>query len=428
MPLEQHTDPFEERLSAHLRDAAGCSETDRAALVTAGAVRGRRRLLLRQRAAVAGGAAGIALVGVGGALLLPAGDGSSREGRGDRSSVAAATHASASASAPASTTPVSGDALIRTLEKLLPDGRFSGAEARGTDEKPGPYAHVVFDDGKGAAAVGVSLGRVEPGSEEAGQVTECPGKAYAHYDACRTSRLADGSVVMVLQGYEYPDRRVDTKWWNAELVTPRGHHVSVSEWNAAAEKDAPITRPQPPLSPAQLRKLAAATAWRDAIDTIPAEPDRPTADPTGAAPSVSEPVAAVPVAPTLKSLLPKGLTVLEDSGRDSGFGYVVADDGKGKSLVQVNVQGGMQDVAGELFGADSETLSDGTKIAVQQGPGEKGGTGVVMWTVDTLRTDGTRVVISAFNSGAQDTAATRKTPALSIGQLRAIALSPKWLL
>lgn len=419
MPLEQHTDPFEERLSAHLRDAAGCFETDRAALVTAGAVRGRRRLLLRQRAAVAGGAAGIALVGVGGALLLPAGAGS-RDGSDDRSSVAAATHASASA------TPVSGGALVRTLEKLLPDGKFSRAEARGTDEKPGPYVQLVFDDGKGAAAVSVSLDRVEPGSDQARQTTECPGKPYAHYDACSTSRLPDGSVVMVLQGYEYPDRRVDTKWWDAELVTPQGHHVGVSEWNAAAEKDSPVTRPRPPLSPAQLRRLAAATAWRDAIDAIPAAPDRSTAKPTGTAPSASEPAAAVPVAPTLKSLLPKGLTVSDASGDDTGFGYVVVDDGKGKSLVQVNVQTGMGDVAGELFGSGAETLSDGTMVAVRQGAGEKGGAGVVMWTVDTLRTDGSRVVISAFNSGAQDTAATRKTPALSIGQLRTIALSPRW--
>ncbi|MFE7166736.1 hypothetical protein [Streptomyces sp. NPDC057616] len=420
MPLDQHSEPFEEQLSAGMRHAAGAFETDRAALVTAGAVRGRRRLLLRRRAAVAGGAAGLALVGVGGALLLP-GTGP----RTDRSSVAAdSRHPSASPSAAPS--PVSGDALIRTLEKLLPSGKFSGAEAQGTEEGT-PYAHLVLDDGKGASAVGVSLDRVEPGSDQARQVTECPGKVYAHYDTCRTSRLGDGSVVMVLQGYEYPDRRVDTKWWNAELVSPQGHHVSVSEWNAAAEKDAPITRPQPPLSPAQLKHIAAAPAWRDAIDAIAGDPKKPTARPT-ARPTVSEPVAAVPVAPTLTSLLPKGVSVSENSGDDSGFGYVVADDGKGKSLIQANVQGGMGDVAGDLFGSGAETLPDGTRVAVHQGPGEKGGAGVVMWTVDTLRTDGTRVVVSAFNSGAQDTAATRKTPVVTIAQLRQIALSPKWFL
>ncbi|MFF4358496.1 hypothetical protein [Streptomyces sp. NPDC001604] len=410
MPFEQHGNPFEEQLSAELRQAGDTFVADRAALVAAGELRGRRRLLLRRRAAVVGGAASLALVGVGGALLLP-GTGSSAHQ--DGASVGTGRHTAAATPAPS---PVSDDQLIRTLEGLLPKGKFSKAEARGS------YVQLVYDDGKGPAAVSVNLGRVEPGSDEARETTECPGKAFAHYDACSTTRLPDASVVMVLQGYEYPDRRVDTKWWSAELVTPQGQHVSVSEWNAAAEKDAPISRPEPPLSAAQLRKLAAAGAWRDAVDAMPQDKTRPTAQPsdTGTA-------ASVPVAPTLKSLLPKGaFTVSEDSGDDSGFGYLVLDDGKGKSLVQVNVQADMSDAEGDLFGSDAEVLADGTKVATRQTPGEKGGAGVVMWTVDTIRTDGRRVVISAFNSGAQDTAATRKTPALTMKQLREIALSPKW--
>ncbi|MFC8515864.1 hypothetical protein [Streptomyces sp. NPDC057257] len=417
MPVEQHSDPFEERLSAGLRDTGAVFETDRAALVTAGALKGRRRLL-RRRAAVAGGAASLALVGLGGALLLP---GSGSPDR-DESSVGTS---SPSATAPTPTrapSPVSGDELIHTLEGLLPEGKFSQAEARGTSEEPGPYVHLVYDDGKGAAAIGVSLGRVEPGSDEARQVTQCPGKIYYHYDSCTRTRLPDGSVVMVLQGYEYPDRRVDTKWWNAELVTPEGQHVSVSEWNAAAEKDAPTTRAEPPLSAGQLKKLAAAKPWRDAIDAMPEDTARPSTQP-----SESTPVSTAAARTTLKSLLPKGIKAIsDDSGDDPGFGYLVLDDGKGKSLVQVNVQGDMSDVAGDLFGADSETLADGTKVAVRKGPGDKGGSGVVMWTVDTMRSDGRRVVVSAFNSGSQDTAATRATPALTIAQLRAIALSPKW--
>ncbi|MFJ5301629.1 hypothetical protein [Streptomyces sp. NPDC088350] len=416
MPDIQHSDPldpFEERLTAGLRHAGDVFETDRAALVTAGALKGRRRLLRRRNAAVMGGAAGIALVGIGGALLLPSGDPARPQG-----SAATSTRASAAPTP----TPVSGDALIRTLEHLLANGRFgtfSKAVARGTDEGPAPYVHVVFDDGKGAAAVDVGLGRIRPGSDEARQVTTCPGKALAHYDACGTSRLADGSVVMVLQGHEYPDRRVDTKWWSAELVTPQGQHVSVSEWNAAAEKDAPVSRPQPPLSPAQLRKLAASAAWREAVDAMPADSAAPSAEP-------SDTAVGAPVAPTLRTLLPKGLTVSESSGDDTGYGYLVVDDGKGRSFVQVNVQADMSDVEGDLFGSGAEVLSDGTKVATHQGPGEKGGAGVVMWTVDTIRTDGRRVVISAFNSGAQDTAATRKAPALSVKQLREIALSPTW--
>jgi len=50
----------------------------------------------------------------------------------------------------------------------------------------------------------------------------------------------------------------------------------------------------------------------------------------------------------------------------------------------------------------------------------------VMWTVDTIRTDGRRVVISELNSGAPHDDATREAPALTMKQLREIALSPKW--
>jgi len=314
--------------------------------------------------------------------------------------------------------------MIGTLEKLLPKGNFSKAEARGTNDRRGPYVQLVYDDGKGPAAISVGLGRVEPGSGEARAAVQCPGKVFVHYDACGTTRLPDGSVVMVLQGYEYPDRRVDTKWWSAELITPQGQHVSVSEWNAAAEKGAPISRAEPPLSAARLRKLADAAAWRDAIDAMPQATKEPVPQPTDSGSAES-----VPIAPTLKSLLPKGVfKVSDDSGKDSGFGYLVLDDGKGKSLVQVNVQADMSDAEGDLFGSDAEVLADGTKVATHQVPSEKGGAGAVMWTVDTIRTDGRRVVISELNSGAPHDDATRKTPALTMKQLREIALSPKWWL
>lgn len=99
-------------------------------------------------------------------------------------------------------------------------------------------------------------------------------------------------------------------------------------------------------------------------------------------------------------------------------------DGRGASLVQINVRHGMDDAAGELYG-NGEALPDGTRVATRQSPGGKGGSGVVTWTADTLRAgpDGFRVVISACNTGDQNEAATRETPALTMDQLREIALS-----
>ncbi|WP_089105083.1 hypothetical protein [Streptomyces hyaluromycini] len=428
MPVEQrHNDDsnsdsdngqaFEVRFSAALHDAGDTFDTDRGALVAAGTVRGRR-LRLRRRTTVLGGAAGVALAGVGGALLVPWSGTPSGQPR-PPSSVSTTPHPTSSPAARA----VTSDEMISTLEKLLPKGKFGKAEGRGVDASEplvAPYAQVVYDDGRGASAISVSVNRVRPGGYDARQAVRCPDKVFTPYDSCTTSHLPDASVVTVVKGYEYPDRRVDTKLWTANLVTPDGHHVSVSEWNAAAEKDTPVSRDEPPLSAAQLKALAAAQDWRGVVDAIPEDP-RQTQEP----PMAQEDGKAI--RQTLASLVPRGLKVVaHGSDDDSQFTYVVVDDGKGRSLVQINVQPDMSDVAGQLFGAGSETLADGTRVAERKQPGEKGGAGVVMWTVDTLRTDGFRVVVSAFNSGSQQTAATRKVPALTMKQLRAIALSTKW--
>ncbi|MFF7903580.1 hypothetical protein ACIP4X_08320 [Streptomyces sp. NPDC088817] len=129
----------------------------------------------------------------------------------------------------------------------------------------------------------------------------------------------------------------------------------------------------------------------------------------------------------LSRLVPHGIEIVSRSGPDDdGFGYVVLDDGRGRSLVQVNVQPDMRDVEKQLFGPDAKVLPDGTKVATRKQPGEKGIPGIVWWSADTIRPDGRRVVISAFNSGAQNTPATRKDPVLTMKQLEAIATAPTW--
>ncbi|MFH9500242.1 hypothetical protein ACH4L9_33030 [Streptomyces globisporus] len=129
--------------------------------------------------------------------------------------------------------------------------------------------------------------------------------------------------------------------------------------------------------------------------------------------------------PTFRALLPEGLTVTDVTDSGGEFDSVVVNDGKGRSLVQINVQQDMRDVAHQLYG-DATTLPDGTLLATSKKPGEKGGAGVVMWTADSMRPDGMRVVVSAFNSGEQSSAATRKAPALTMDQLTALVISPEW--
>ncbi|MFJ3890034.1 hypothetical protein [Streptomyces rubrogriseus] len=409
-------DPFEDRLGAALRDAGDGFEADRASLVTAGRVRGRRALL-RRRAAVVSGVAGVALAGVGGVLVLPADDPAGP----DRSRTASAASAGTATAAAAA---FSGDDLLRELKGLLPGGTYGEESARGSDHQLGPAVRLVYDDGDGAAAVGMGFARVEPGSARVRELMACPDHNMTPYDDCSSDRLPDGSLLRLYQGYEYPDMRVDTKLWTADLVTAEGQHVSVSEWNSPAEKGAPVSRDEPPLSTERLRELVTAGVWREVVDAIPESP-KPS---RSAAPRTEQPAASgKSVGDTLAALLPEKLDVVAHGGQESEYAYVVVDDGRGRSLVQINVQYGMADVAGQLY-ADGETLPDGTRVATRQGPGEKAGSGVVMWTVDTLRPGpaGFRVVISAFNTGDQNEDATRDAPAVSMEQLRGIALSEEW--
>ncbi|MBG0852839.1 hypothetical protein I2W78_13555 [Streptomyces spinoverrucosus] len=420
MPTGHQDDPFEDRLGAALRQTGDTFDTDRPALIAVGQARGRK-LRLRRRAAVVGGAASIALVGVAGALVLPGNDsGKVTDAAGQRSAGSGRTpSAPASSIAPQA---LSAEDMIATLTRLLPEGKVSGAEGwGGGGELPMPSVRLVFDDGKGGGAISVGLNRVEPGSQMAREAVTCPDKVYVPHDGCTTSRLSDGSMLMLFQGYEYPDRRVDTKLWRAELVTPEGEQVSVSEWNAEAEKDAPITRPEPPLSLEQLKSIATAEEWRAAVAAVPESPEgTPETEP-----EMPQGVDGAAIRKTLIELMPKGVEVVSQGGQESEFGYLVVDDGKGRSLVQVNVQPNMSDVAGDLYGG-AETLPDGTLVTTRQGNGDDRVAGILMWTADTMRADGFRVVISAFNSGAQNTPATREAPALTIEQLREIALDPKW--
>ncbi|WP_406725777.1 hypothetical protein WJ438_15460 [Streptomyces sp. GD-15H] len=279
----------------------------------------------------------------------------------------------------------------------------------------------MYDDGEGPAAVGVGLSRVEPGSSQARETTRCPDEVFTPHESCVTSTLADGSKLMLFKGYEYPDRRVDTRMWNAVLVTPQGQQVSVREWNSAAEKDEPVSRPAPPLSASQLKELVTAPQWQAAVDAIAERTGKPSAASSTPPPRADGPA----VRETLAELVPDRVEVVSKGGQEEEYAYLVLDDGKGRSFVQINVQHGMLGDAGRLYGS-AETLDDGTLVATRQGPGEKGAAGVVMWTVDTLRVDGMRVVVSAFNTGAQHEDATRDTPALSMKELRTIALSPRW--
>ncbi|OKI33877.1 hypothetical protein A6A28_08285 [Streptomyces sp. CB03578] len=416
--------PFEDELGNALRRAGDGFTTDGHALVEAGERRGRR-LVARRRAAVVGGSVlTLAVVATGGAYTGDLFGGAGGSGGPARVDVAAPPELSAGPTkAPARGGPssktgsgaVSGAQLVSVLKELLPGGKVTDTEASGTGAPQGPSVRGVYDDGEGAAQIGVTLTRTDPDGRSTAGALECPDANTTDYEACATETLADGSKVMVFQGYEYPDRREPTKLWRATLVTRQGFQVEVMEWNAPAEKGAKVSRPAPPLGPAQLKAFAASPLWHPALGDLPAAPaEGPAPDPVGA-----------DARAVLESLVPKSGITVASKGGGGDYAYLVLDDGKGASLVQVNVQEQMgAALGGHMSGAT--TLPDGTKVLETKQPGEKGGKGVLWWSADTLRPDGRRVVVSAFNTGNQSKPATRKEPVLTMEQLRMIALDPKW--
>ncbi|MFJ5138062.1 hypothetical protein [Streptomyces sp. NPDC088707] len=435
--MPQNEDPqhegFEDELGAILRHTGDAfAADDRRELVEGGLRRGRRRLV-RRRLAMTGGALALAAVGIGGAYggsLLPS------------AADAPDTSVAAPPKSTATTDPVPGKQLpggaripVKDIAAALRANTPAGTwEIDGLDGF-GQSAGGVFDDGKGKAAVTVGLFRTGTGEAGEDQVA-CPDKVAVPYDDCTEENLAGGSRLMILQGYEYPDKREETKAWRAVLLTKDGFLIDVSEYNAAAEKGAPVSRENPPFTPAQLKALVTAPDWGPLVARLPESVDMSGGGEGGQGggagqggqdepPRHVEPNGAA-VQSTLRSLLPEGLKVA-DKGGEGEYAYVVVDDGKGRSLVQINVQPNMSDVAGDLFGSgDVTTLPDGRRVKLTQQPGEKGGEGVVWWTADTITPEGFRVVVSAFNAGTQHEAATRAEPTLTMQQLKSIALSPKW--
>ncbi|MGA5497551.1 hypothetical protein ACPCSP_24620 [Streptomyces cinereoruber] len=410
-------DAFEEELGTVLRRTGdGFAADDRRELVEGGLRRGRRRLA-RRRLAVTGSALALVAMAAGGVygglFFGPA-------GAVDTASVAAPPKPT-SATEPTGPLPDTARIPVKEAAAVLKAHTPAGQWTIDNENGLGQGVLGVYDDGNGKAAVTVLLSRsYGPGEAGEGMVT-CPDKAHVPDAECTTEKLPGVGRLMLLQGYEYPDRREDTKDWRATLLTEDGFIVDVNEYNAAAEKGAPVSRENPPFTLAQLKALVTADAWRPLLAKLP-EPSQP-----GTPPSAPDEPSGEAVRATLLSLLPKGLKAEGKGGRDD-YGYVslLVDDGKGRSFVEINVQTGMDDVADHLRAIGATTLPDGRLVGVTQEAAEKGGDGVVARTVDTLTPEGFRVVITTLNSDGYRAPATRAEPALTVEQLKAIALSPKW--
>jgi hypothetical protein len=264
---DETPEPAEAAAFTHVlhRAGDGLAPADSRALAAAGYSRGRT-LRRRRTAMITAGAAVLAIAGTSGVLAAVSGHGDGARTGATGTGVAAAPDLSGgtrAAQASATTAPPARSYTARQVEDLLiaqlPHGKVSGRVGRGTDDIA-PYAHVVFDDGHGAAAVEVLVQAEGGGPEDCAPVR-------AAGDYC-TQTHVDGGTLTILKTWEYPDHRTDTKEWLAEFIRADGSLVSVTEWNAPAEKDAPVSRPTPPLSTTRLTAIATNRTWAKVIAAI----------------------------------------------------------------------------------------------------------------------------------------------------------------
>lgn len=416
--------PFEDDLGAALRHTGDTFSTDNRALVAAGLAQGRgvRR---RRTAAVVGTVAAVAAAGVTAGLVVPGGT-AQQVGPANSSTPAPADSGNGKDDGKDDGGGTTRDGvpqseLLTVLRQLLPKGRvLSGlaSDMEGTSLTGATFAQAVWDDGNGASTISVGLSRVAAGQKR----DECPDLALMKPGTtCERTELPGKAVLVVIKGWEYQDDRKGPKDWQAILTTPDGRQIEADEWNAPAQKGKPTTRENPPLSAARLGALVRSARWDRFFSDIPEAPAQPTQPDTDPAmPSSAK------IMDLLKEVLPKGLKVTVPRGQDGGYLHLTVDDGRGVTFVEIDFQRWAPDEVDDPIYREAIVLPDGTKLVKRRDGGDKGGVGVVRWIADTIRPDGLRVVITAFNSDGYHRPVTRKAPGVSMDELVKAATDPRW--
>jgi hypothetical protein len=413
---------FGSRLSGALGAAAESFPPAAPDLVRRAAVRGRR--MRRVRAAQVAGAAAVTVslaavgIGVGAGAFA---------GGGGPSGPAGPAVSGARRAGPA----VSDAEMAATLEKLMPQrGSVTGASGRGTPSPPGSRpltARLTYAEGHGISGVDVSVARPAPGfADQDPGSGPCLPIEVRPYGVCTTKTLRSGSTLSLIKSFSNPNSTAGRKAWSAVLTTPGDAQITVEEYGGGGEKET-ASNVTPLLSAGELSAVATSTKSDKAVASIPVP--APGGSP-GPSPDAGVP-AGQRMAAVLNALLPGDAGTRSDWSTGEGRAETVYDDGHGRTAVAVNAQVSMGDVASSIMTCSDarggsctmSTLSDGTRIRTSEEPSERGGKAVV-WQVDTLHSDGRRVLVREINSYAESGPVTRSQPALSPARLRAIALSP----
>ncbi|MCX4423830.1 hypothetical protein [Streptomyces mirabilis] len=212
-------------------------------LLQAGVRNGRRRRRRRATAVGVSGAAVLALVGLGAAVvpgLLSDGRAADRTIAGP---AASATTGSATASAtpkPTFTGTLPADRALAILTALLPTGLTHSSPPGGRQS-----GQLWVDDGHGKSLLEVHVSR------------QTSTTAIRSHVFAGTTPLADGTLIESRQA----PRGTDPGHETVNVLHPDGLYVTLMEWQAPSQ-NGPATRTTPILTPAQLRAIATSSQWQ----------------------------------------------------------------------------------------------------------------------------------------------------------------------
>ncbi|MGW4651486.1 hypothetical protein [Kitasatospora sp. NPDC004289] len=233
---------------------------------------------------------------------------------------------------------------------------------------------------------------------------------------CRIETLPDGSVLRIHQGLEYPDGREDTKFWSALLAGKDGRVVEIDEWNAPESKGAPVSRPTPPLSVAQLTAALQSRAWDPVVADLPTAGERRSAASASPGQTVLPSAWAAAVA---GSLMPPGLIGVPAGQGTDGRARLTVKGSENSGLLDVLVEDHRADLPGYGDRYRAAEVRDGHRVLVSSGSGS-----APRWRVDVLRPDGRRVLLEAYAGSGPEL---REGQALlDAEQLITIAVAPGW--
>ncbi|MCX4994684.1 hypothetical protein [Streptomyces longwoodensis] len=418
---------FEDEVGRALRLTAGAYSTEQRLLAERALARGRRRVA-RRRIAVAGGSAmAAALVAVAGVQVGGSGDGG---GRGNPAATSGSDHDYRRFSV-----------TREEIQNILSNGMGRAGVATAHPEvtaagSSGPdrpaTASFDFGDGWGRARVTLSVRRVDPAQPGLKKLITCPPRAGSPYEECTTQ--SDNRAV---KGYTEAGKAGGIKKWAVTMLSPHGYVIDVATYNlpspslspspssATAHPGVRVTpgatarshEPAPPLSrnprmnPGKLRYLA---MFVDASFTGAGKPNSFGTVTPGSRPEPGD------ILPVLKSLLPKRLHIYSEGGTGADGHVVVVDPKKGyTTYIQAERSAGDT----EFW---SQTLSDGTKVGTRRTAGEQ--PGVIELRADALRVNGLWMSLTAYNAPSPTSKKRGAEPAVTLDELKAMAVSRTWLL